>query len=81
MMGFPKEISFRRFSGEPCENFRGVCPTAQVLTKLEANSTDFYRQMASATLPEDLTVQVGKQGGGGGPSVDFWVRDHLPKRY
>ena len=41
-------------------NFRGVCPTAQVLTKLEANSTDFYRQMASATLPEDLTVQAGK---------------------
>lgn len=45
-------------------NFRGVSPTAQVLTKLEANSTDFYRQMASATLPEDLTVQAGKTGGG-----------------
>ena len=41
-------------------NFRGVCPTAQVLTKLEANSTDFYRQMASATLPEDLTVQADR---------------------
>eukprot|EP00434_Breviolum_minutum_P005080 symbB.v1.2.004479.t1/scaffold254.1/size251309/2 len=52
------EAEKKRRANAEKRRLKAIRDGKEVLTKLEANSTDFYRQMASATLPEDLTVQA-----------------------
>ncbi|CAJ1437335.1 unnamed protein product [Effrenium voratum] len=51
------EAEKKRRTNAEKRRLKAIKAGKEVLTQLEANSKDFYRQMAGATLPEDLTVQ------------------------
>lgn len=57
MQEFSAAEQKRRANAEK-RRLKAIRDGKEVLTKLEASSADFYRQMASCTLPEDLSVQA-----------------------
>ncbi|CAK9053743.1 Anoctamin-8 (Transmembrane protein 16H) [Durusdinium trenchii] len=55
------EAEKKRRANAEKRRLKAIREGKDTLRKLEASSADFYRQMASATLPEDLTVQAEEE--------------------